>query len=237
MAMRSFSVPDIGTVYIYKRRGSRNIRLSVNSDGKIRVNLPLWLPYKAGIGFALQKKSWLNQQQKQLLEDGQPIGKTHTLQLVLEDERNKIATRLKPSEALVYYGAGASKAEVQEAAQKVAKRALLYQAEELLPGRLADLATLYGLSYRALNCRHLKSRWGSCSSHKDITLNYYLMQLPWALIDYVLVHELAHTKEMNHSPKFWQIVEECLPDYKLLRKELRGFQPSVLLPKSSSSMS
>lgn len=235
--MRSFSVPDVGTVYIYKRRGSRNIRLSVNSDGKIRVNLPLWLPYKAGISFAMQKKAWLNQQQKQLLEDGQAIGKTHTLQLVLEDGRSKIVTRLKQNEALVYFGSAASQADVQEAAQKVAKRALLYQAEELLPGRLADLATLYGLEYQALSCRHLKSRWGSCSSHQEITLNYYLMQLPWRLIDYVLVHELAHTKKMNHSPEFWQIVGECLADYKLLRKELRGYQPSVLLPKNSSSMS
>lgn len=237
MAMRSFSVPDVGTVHIYKRRGSRNIRLSVNSDGKIRVNLPIWLPYRAGIAFAQQKRQWLVSQQKQELLDGQNIGKSHTLQLISDSNASKINTRLTSCEARVYFPTYAHQELIQGAAQKVAKRALLNQAEELLPGRLQDLANLYGLEYGSLSCRHLKSRWGSCNSKQEITLNYYLMQLPWELIDYVLVHELAHTKEMNHSDSFWQLVDECLPEYKQLRKQLRGYQPSVLLPKSPPSMS
>jgi len=69
-----------------------------------------------------------------------------------------------------------------------------------------------------------KTRWGSCSAKNTISLNYYLAKLPESLIEYVVVHELAHIKEKNHSAKFWNLVEKYLPDVKKRRKLLREYE-------------
>lgn len=238
MASKQFQLAGVGLVTVYKHRASRSIRLSVNSDGKIRVTQPVWLPYQAGLSFAKQKRSWLANSRPEGLKEGQQIGKFHRLHFLTEPETRserglKPRGRLVSTEARLYIPNGCPPAEVQLAAAKLAKRALLVQAEKLLPGRLQDLSHAYGWPYQDLTIRHLKTRWGSCNARQQITLNYYMMQLPWELIDYVLTHELAHTKEMNHSEQFWQLVERQLPNYKQLRKALRQHQPSVLSQKSS----
>lgn len=234
MATKQFEVADLGVVSVYKRRGSKSIRLSVNSDGKIRVTMPTWLPYQAGLTFALQKRQWLqSQQQHDQFKDGQRLGKYHTLRFKVKPGIGQPRTRLTDTEATVYYLGSIGSPAVQAAAHEVAKRSAKAEADRLLPQRLRDLAYKYDFAFNSVKTRHLKSRWGSCSSHKDITLNYYLMQLPWELIDYVLVHELAHTEHLNHGKDFWQRVEDCLPDYKQRRKRLKDYQPSLLSIKSA----
>ena len=71
----------------------------------------------------------------------------------------------------------------------------------------------------------MTSRWGSCDQQHNIVLNLFLMQLPWELIDYVLVHELAHTQVLRHGPDFWQLMERLLPDCRSLRRRMRDHQP------------
>ncbi|MEO8784935.1 MAG: hypothetical protein ABI221_01225, partial [Candidatus Saccharimonadales bacterium] len=102
MSAKSFELPGVGTIHVYKRRGSRNIRLSVNSDGKIRVTVPAWLPYKAGLKFASQKQDWLSQQKPQGLKPGQRLGKHHVLTFVKQAGGSLDRTQLKPTEAFVY---------------------------------------------------------------------------------------------------------------------------------------
>ncbi len=235
MPARSFELPDIGTVHVYRRHGTKNIRLSVNSDGKIRVTVPVWLPYKAGVAFAAQKREWLARQQAHRadLEHRQRIGKYHTLQFVPQEDSSRIQTRVTATEVRIAYPPHTAPDAIQKAAHAAAQRALRQEAEQLLPQRLAELARQYSFGYASLRIRHLKSRWGSCNAKGEITLNYYLMQLPWELIDYVLIHELVHTRYLNHSRDFWQTVEGCLPNYKERRKALKHYQPSVLAPKSN----
>ena len=72
--------------------------------------------------------------------------------------------------------------------------------------------------------RKAKRRWGSCSSQNALSFNYYLMKLPLHLVEYVVVHELAHIKEKNHSSNFWAVLEEFLPEYKALVVDLREFE-------------
>lgn len=237
MASKQFEIESLGTITVYKRQGSKSIRLSVNSDGKIRVTIPTWLPYQAGLAFATRKQDWLiAQSQREQFTDGQRIGKYHTLRLAIKPGLAQPQTRLTETEAIVHYMGSQSGRAVQEAAHDVSKRAARAEAEQLLPQRLNDLSKQHMLPYKSVSIRHLKTRWGSCSSKHDITLNYYLMQLPWDLIDYVLVHELTHTKHLNHSAAFWQSVEAILPDYKLRRKRLNNYLASLLSPKNDSSM-
>lgn len=95
---------------------------------------------------------------------------------------------------------------------------LLY---ELLQPRLSYWCKKTHLSPNAVSIKDVKTRWGSCSRNKNITFNVKMALLPQYLFDYIIVHELCHLKEMNHSPKFWQLVKQFIPKAEEYRKELR----------------
>ena len=90
-----------------------------------------------------------------------------------------------------------------------------------LPARAWELAALAGVEVRAVTVRNQRSRWGSCHASGRISLNWRLIHMPPHLIDYVVVHELAHMREMNHSPRFWAVVGGVVPDYAARRREIR----------------
>jgi predicted metal-dependent hydrolase len=235
MSTKQISIPDIGTVTLYKRRGNRSLRLSVAANGDIRVSLPYWLPYKAGEQFAISKAPWIAANLKtsstSSLRHGHAIGKAHRLYFEELPGAVKINARVAANEVRVSYSAPyvTEDPAVQLAAHKASIRALRKEAEALLPQRLAALSAQTGLGYQSVGVKQLKSRWGSCNSNKEITLNLYLMQLPWHLIDYVLVHELTHTKVMQHGTPFWKEMERHLPNARALRKQMGAHQP-ILSP-------
>jgi predicted metal-dependent hydrolase len=109
-------------------------------------------------------------------------------------------------------------------------RALRKQATSLLLARLKQIAAEKGLSYRSSAIKQLKSRWGSCDQHANITLNLYLVQLPWHLIDYVILHELAHTQVLHHGPDFWDVLERLQPNARSLRRAMKEYRPTLLVP-------
>jgi predicted metal-dependent hydrolase len=96
------------------------------------------------------------------------------------------------------------------------------RAKRELPVRLLELALMHGLPVARISVRSQKWRWGSCSRSGHICLNWRLVQLPEAVRDYVLIHELMHLKRMDHSPRFWRLVEQACPDYRTLRRRLRS---------------
>lgn len=99
------------------------------------------------------------------------------------------------------------------------------QAKAFLPDRLAALAAHHHFVYQKIRLSNATSRWGSCSSRGTISLNIQLMRLSPELIDYVLLHELSHTRHLNHGPAFWRQVSEVCPQYKMLRQKLRQLHP------------
>lgn len=94
------------------------------------------------------------------------------------------------------------------------------KALERIPKRVAYYASIMGVSYGRITIREQKTRWGSCSSKGNLNFNWKLVLMPEEVLDYVVVHELAHRKEMNHSKRFWKIVEEVLPDYRERKRML-----------------
>jgi predicted metal-dependent hydrolase len=99
------------------------------------------------------------------------------------------------------------------------------KAKNFLPLRVEFLAKKHGFKYAKVSCRNQKTRWGSCSPQGNISLNIALVLLPADLIDYVILHELTHLKEMNHSQKFWQKLAENCPNYQKLRRDLKNYSP------------
>ena len=92
------------------------------------------------------------------------------------------------------------------------------QALQLASERVQHFNELYGFSFNRISIRNQKTRWGSCSSKKNLNINYKVLFLPQALRDYIVVHELCHLKEMNHSHRFWHLVQQALPDYVEIKK-------------------
>ena len=100
-------------------------------------------------------------------------------------------------------------------------RALADKALQVIPDRVRHYAALIGVSYGRITIRNQKSKWGSCSAKGNLNFNCLLMLCPSEVLDYVVIHELCHRKEMNHSPKFWAEVEKYVPDHKTQRKWLK----------------
>ncbi len=99
---------------------------------------------------------------------------------------------------------------------------LLYtRAKRIIPQRVRLYAEIMNVTYGNITIRMQKSRWGSCSSKGNLNFNCLLVKAPEEIMDYVVVHELCHLKEMNHSPRFWAEVEKIIPDYKEKRKWLK----------------
>ncbi len=95
------------------------------------------------------------------------------------------------------------------------------QAFRLATQKVEQWNKFYGFSYHCLNIKNQKTRWGSCSKKGNLNFNYKIVYLPENLVDYLMVHELCHLKEFNHSKKFWALLAKTMPDYLRLRKQLR----------------
>lgn len=111
-----------------------------------------------------------------------------------------------------------------EPTEKLTREKVIALAEEALkviPERVEYFAKVIGVTYGKITVRNQKTRWGSCSSKGNLNFNCLLMLAPPEVLDYVVVHELCHRKQMNHSKAFWLEVEKVLPDYKEVRKWLK----------------
>lgn len=194
--------------------------------------MPYLVPYSAGVRFLTDHMPWvldeLAKNDAVALHEGQRIGRLHTLEFS-RASTDSASTRVKGTKIVVplLRGEKPEDATVQARAQKAAERALRKEAEIVLPPRLKELAEFHNLQYGSIQIKKLKSRWGSCDSHKNIVLNLYLMQLPFELIDYVLYHELTHTVHMNHGPEFWRCMERLYPSAKKARSKLKQYKTSL----------
>ncbi len=139
------------------------------------------------------------------------ISKKQILQFVVEHEDwilKKQAELQRTAEELQREGVGMTPWKAQE------EKAYRQQAARILGERAAFFARKMGVSYKRITIRGQKTRWGSCSSKGNLNFNWKLMLCPGKIQDYVVVHELAHLKEMNHSPAFYAEIEKILPDYR-----------------------
>ena len=159
--------------------------------------------------------------------------KRKTISLVIKDEklivRAPIGTRKSRIKKLVDEHAdwiekgiekSRSRAKINEISEEEEKE-LRKLAKKILLDKIKYFSNVMGLKYGRITVTGAKTRFGSCSSKGNISFSFRLMKYPEAAIDYVVVHELAHLVEMNHSPRFWKIVSSVFPDYKERRRLLK----------------
>lgn len=114
---------------------------------------------------------------------------------------------------------------VQGTIRSMMEKALRYEAKRLFPQKVETLAHLHGFTFSTVKINQSRTRWGSCSSKKAINLSYHCMLLPEYLVDFVMLHELCHTKEMNHGERFWLLLDKVSDGKaKALTKELKSFK-------------
>lgn len=222
---------EFGKITVRRSAKATQVRLRVAPDGTLRASMPLYAPL-----FLLKRLLKTSRVElHQLLEqshpkteysDGQQIGKSHT---IIIRKASRLSAKAKGQHILVELPAEASldDPEVIRTISDGVIAALRVEAKSYLPKRLAYLGNQLGFSYQKVRFSHASGRWGSCSSNGTISLNIALMKLPFELIDYVLIHELAHTVQMNHSQDFWDLVQQGDPHYKQHRKLLKAEAPSI----------
>jgi predicted metal-dependent hydrolase len=217
MSQKTVWLPEIGELVLSKRKGTRNMRLSISSAGKVRVGLPAWAPYAAGVSFAKSRADWINQHlpaaHEVHLSDGSRIGKSYRLNYIFNPDAAKTSTRLVAQSLRITSHLPLSHPSVQTAAAKAGERALRQEAGLLLPPRLSALAKKAGFEYQSVRIKKMVSRWGSCSSHK--------------VSDYVLLHELVHTRHLDHSPRFWSEFDRVYPGAKQARRSIKHYRPVI----------
>ena len=222
---------EFGDITVRRSAKSHQVRVRVAPDGTLRASLPLYAPLFVVKNLLRSSRDELRVMLKQALPttefyDGMQIGKSHTLTvrtgttLKVARHGQQLVVSLPATETLN------SPATVREIRDGMIT-ALRVEAKNYLPRRLQYLADQLGLHYEKVRFSHASSRWGSCSSNGTISLNIALMKLPFELIDYVIVHELAHTEHMNHSDVFWQRVAQGDPLYKRHRSELKKESPTI----------
>jgi predicted metal-dependent hydrolase len=222
---------EFGSIAVRRNRKATSVRLRVAADGTLRASMPMYAP------LFLVKRLVKNSRKelRKILQDhqkdvsftsGMQIGKSHTLlvrpakHLRVSRHKQQIIVQLPEDKNL-------DDDEIIREVRSIAQQALRLEAKSYLPKRLAFLAEKGGFSYQKVRFSHASGRWGSCSTNGTISLNIALMKLPFKLIDYVLIHELSHTIEMNHSERFWRTVAEVDPEYKIHRRDLKQESPSI----------
>lgn len=223
---------EFGSISYRRSPGTRYVRLRVSEDGTVRASLPKRAPLYLvkelveSSRLEIRKLITASHSKRVTYQDGMTIGHSHTLSINFDD-LSEPKKKLQGQKLSVYLPMTfkVDTANAQNYISKQVKQALKREAMAYLPRRLRYLANTFGFEYERERFGNQRGRWGSCSSSGTISLNVALMNLPHELIDYVLIHELAHTREMNHSQNFWEIVNSCMPAYKEQRKKLKSMSP------------
>jgi predicted metal-dependent hydrolase len=214
--------------FVRNRRARRYI-LRLRPDGTARVTVPRGGALAEAKQFAQKNVAWLEKQLlRQALRPSGPVTWPAGTEIFFRGERVRLEIDVNPQAARIRFsGEAVPLADATGDLRPAVERHLRQLAARELPPRVLELATLHHLPVRRVTVRNQRSRWGSCSRRGTISLNWRLVQAPGFVRDYLVLHELAHLKEMNHSRRFWNEVARLCPDFKEAERWLK--QHSTLL--------
>lgn len=218
---RTILIEEENVHYTLKRSGrARYMRLQVKNGGELEVILPYGAQITEAEKFILQKSNWIKKHvssRKNYSNNyyllGREIRVIHDYDFFAKRHRfrftNDCLTITSPPDT------GVETSELY-------KQWLRKSAKKSLVQRVFKIARQLNIDIGRITIRGQKTRWGSCSTRGNLSFNFNLLRFRKEVIDYVIIHELCHRLEMNHSPAFWNLVEKYCPDYRRLRMELKN---------------
>ncbi len=210
---------------------ARRLTVRVYPGGRVEVTVPAGTRPDAVEAFVARHRPWIDAKVAEFASRPNPALEPLPQRIALQAVAREWSLLYLPGRRCVVRPRGGGELEVRgdPARQADTRRALrnwlAEQARGSLAPWLAAVAQDCGLNYQRLQLRRQRTRWGSCSRSGTISLNLCLLFQPPAVVRYLLVHELCHTRHMNHSPRFWRLVADHEPDYRELDRALtRGWQ-------------
>ena len=213
---------------------ARYLRIKLSHAGDLSVVVPRGVGMNTVQQFITQQLGWIEKKVSELDPTASRKTRPETLELKYLDQVWTLhytttgdSQGVKITETSEYNLECAGLFENRILLEKSLGQWLKRKAEGCLPERLSELAQHHGFHYNRVAIRGQKTRWASCSSQKNINLNYKLLFLEKPLVDYVLIHELCHTLQMNHSKRFWDLVADCDDHYREHDKQLNQLARSL----------
>jgi predicted metal-dependent hydrolase len=226
---------------IRESRRAKHVSLKISPVGKLEVVIPPGFDQTRIPDIVKRKQNWINritqrietQQSLEALESSNGLPHRMTLQAIAEEWQIGYQQTPMPGVRLIERSRSElaifGQVDHQVAGRGVLQHWLAYKARLHLLPWLRSVSQEIQLPYKSASIRQQKTRWGSCSSKKTISLNSKLLFLPAPLVRYVFVHELCHTIHMNHSATFWKLVQSHEPDYEQLDRQLNDARAWVPL--------
>ena len=211
---------------------ARRLRITVSSSG-VTVTLPKGLPQREAENFVKQHAAWINEQVEKAAKQAKPSSlpadvilwhgvPTQMLRIEEADRKARMKVETASGRLKVYLPTG-SRVATRHAAEAWMRASSRAEIEQMV----VEQARRMGARPKTVSIRDQRTRWGSCSSSGTLSFNWRLVMTPPTVMQYVVIHELAHLFEPNHSKDFWAVVARYYPDYKKARAWLRKNAPSL----------
>lgn len=207
------------------RTHRRSLSITITKNAELVIRAPKRMSMDKIMSYVNEKEKWITTKQKEI-QDRLNINK----EVIQYNEFLFLGKKYK-----IEYVQGLKKIELSsthimlpmkynnELRVKHIKYWYISNAKKILSDRLEYLAGIMQLDYASFTINNSKSRWGSCDINRNIKLNYRLVMLPHKIIDYIIIHELSHIIEFNHSKEFYKIISMIMPGYKLQQKQLKNY--------------
>lgn len=220
--------------YTIVRSRRKTVGIKITGGGEVKVSAPLNVSENQIRDIVLKKMSWIVKKQEELKSlyresnnenrfvDGESfyyLGSEYTLKI--QKKLTLSSVTIQGNNIVVTAGGNSITGNEGENIRRILRSWYIKQFAEVIKDRIDKYAPQIGVCPVKVTVREQKTRWGSCSSKGNINLNWKLVMAPMKVVDYVIVHELCHMKEMNHSKSFWNIVSSILTDYDESRKWLK----------------
>ncbi len=211
------------TVHLVRPPRARRYLLRLQADGSLRLAIPRRGSRAEGLQFLERSEAWVLKQKSHWqarqratqpwIEGVQFLFRGEVATLHVEDSQGRIRLHFSDQIISVPHALPDYREQILRHLRRVA--------EHELPVRTHELAREHGIIIHRVTVRAQKTRWGSCSARGTISLNWRLIQAPDKVLDYLIIHELMHRREMNHSARYWKLVELACPDFRVAEKWLK----------------
>ena len=207
------------------RTNRRSLSISISKTGQLVVKAPRKLSMEYILDFIKEKEKWINKKKKEItdnISNNKKIIEYNSF-LIFGKAYKKVAQAgLKEIEVTNNQMVFPLGKDINETF-KYAQNFYIGLSKDILKSRVEYFADLMQLNYNKVVIMDNKRRWGACTSNATLKFNYRLCMLPHKVIDYIIIHELSHLLEFNHSPRFYKVVESIMPDYKKYRNQLKTY--------------